>query len=152
MAFLLLSLSALARLIDYAVAKIDGGTNDRGSKIFVICELEGIRHGGFSSVVGDGGVDLSVDAGEERVRSDFEKGLLSEGILKEVEVSDEEGVGRGRALDTFDVCVFVKSLELDALFDLGAVVDVVGFAQSWSFGKRCCGQYCFLQALQAIGA
>ena len=76
MAFLLLSLSALARLTYHAVAKIDGGTNDKGSKSFAICELEGVRH--LMDVGDDGGdIDLDGEVGKERVLTGYEC-LLSE--------------------------------------------------------------------------
>lgn len=68
-------------------------------------------------------------------------------MFKDVEV--EEGVGRGRELDVSAAKVFVLSLELadkEVPYDLEVVVDAIGLAQLWSFGKRCCGQYCFLQA------
>lgn len=52
---------------------MDGGTNDKGSKIFVMCGSEGVRHDSFSSVAGDvGDVDLDVDAEEERVLTGYE--------------------------------------------------------------------------------
>ena len=82
MAFLLLSLSALARLTYYAVAKIDGGTNEKGSSIFAICESEGVRRSigdGFRSTVGDDGddddngdVELDAEMGGERVLTGYE--------------------------------------------------------------------------------
>lgn len=71
----------------YAAAKMDGGTNDMGSNIFAICELEGVRRStgdGFGFTVGDGGdgsddggVDLDEEVGEERVLTGYEC-LLSE--------------------------------------------------------------------------
>jgi len=152
MAFLLLSLSALARLngrVYYAAAKIDGGTKDRGSKIFAICELEGVRQltgEGFGSTVGDGnGGDAGGDGEvrEERVRSVFGKGFLKTAIFEEVEVPDDEGRG-ARGLDAFEVCVvrvFAESLkpdDEDVLCDLEEEAAVnVRLEQLWSFGKRC---------------
>ena len=100
MAFLLLSLSALARLDDrvyYAVAKIDGGTKDRGSKNLAICELEGVRQltgDGFRSTVGDGSDGEAGGDGEvreERVLTGYEC-LLSDGA--EAQLTDQS-LGRG---------------------------------------------------------
>jgi hypothetical protein len=54
-----------------------GGTNDRGSRIFEICESdEGVRRGdGFVLIIGD--VDLDAEVGEARVLTGYEC-LLSE--------------------------------------------------------------------------
>lgn len=60
------------------MAKIDGGTKDRGSKIFAICELEGVRQStgdGFRSTVGDGNggdADGDGEVREERVLTGYE--------------------------------------------------------------------------------
>jgi len=73
-----------------------GGTNDRGSSIFAICESEGVRQGdGFGPTIGDDAddVDLDAEVGEGRVRSVFEKGLFKAAIVEEDETSDDEGRG-----------------------------------------------------------
>ena len=73
----------------HAVAKIDGGTKEKGSSIFAICELERVRQSigdGFRSTVGDGDggddddggdVDWEEEVGEERMLTGYEC-LLSE--------------------------------------------------------------------------